>query len=29
VLKSHEVITIEITPPDVNPPPSFTFPSGL
>jgi hypothetical protein len=28
-LKSHEVITIEITPPDVNPPPSFTFPSGL
>jgi hypothetical protein len=29
VLKSHEVITVEITPPDVNPPPSFTFPSGL
>jgi hypothetical protein len=29
VLKSHEVITIEIAPPDVNPPPSFTFPSGL
>jgi hypothetical protein len=29
VLKSHEVISIEITPPDVNPPPSFTFPSGL
>jgi hypothetical protein len=29
VLKSHEVITIEITPPDVNPPPTFTFPSGL
>src|SRR2546421_2802925 len=28
-LKSHEVITIEITPPDVKPPPSFTFPSGL
>jgi hypothetical protein len=28
-LKSHEVITIEITPPDVNPPPTFTFPSGL
>jgi len=28
-LKSHEVITIEITPPDVNPPPPFTFPSGL
>jgi len=29
VLKSHEVITIEIAPPDVNPPPTFTFPSGL
>lgn len=29
VLKSHEVITVEITPPDVSPPPSFTFPSGL
>lgn len=29
VLKSHEVITIEITPPDVNPPPAFTFPTGL
>jgi hypothetical protein len=29
VLKSHEVITIEITPPAVTPPPSFTFPSGL
>jgi len=28
-LKSHEVITIEITPPDVSPPPTFTFPSGL
>jgi hypothetical protein len=28
-LKSHEVVTIEITPPDVNPAPSFTFPSGL
>ena len=28
-LKSHEVITLEITPPDVNPPPAFTFPSGL
>lgn len=27
-LKSHEVITLEITPPD-SPPPSFTFPSGL
>jgi hypothetical protein len=29
VLKSHEVITLEITPPDVTPPPAFTFPSGL
>ncbi len=29
VLRSHEVITIEITPPDVNPPPAFTFPAGL
>jgi hypothetical protein len=29
VLVSHEVITIEITPPDVKPPPAFTFPSGL
>ncbi len=29
VLKSHEVITVEIAPPDVNPPPAFTFPSGL
>jgi hypothetical protein len=29
VLKSHEVITIEITPPAVTPPPSFTFASGL
>ncbi|HKW69751.1 MAG TPA: hypothetical protein VJP81_04140 [Candidatus Dormibacteraeota bacterium] len=28
-LKSHEVITIEITPPDVNPPPKFKFDSGL
>lgn len=28
-LKSHEVITIEISPPQVSPPPSFTFPSGL
>ena len=27
-LRSHEVITIEITPPDVTPP-AFTFPSGL
>jgi hypothetical protein len=29
VLQSHEVITLEITPPDVTPPPSFTFTSGL
>jgi hypothetical protein len=29
VLKNHEVITLEITPPDVTPPPSFTFPGGL
>ena len=29
ILRSHEVITIEIAPPDVNPPPTFTFPSGL
>ena len=29
VLASHEVVTIEITPPDVKPPPTFTFPSGL
>jgi hypothetical protein len=28
-LRSHEVITIEITPPVVDPPPAFTFPSGL
>ena len=28
-LKSHEVITLEITPPAVTPPPSFTFTSGL
>ena len=29
VLRTHEVITLEITPPTVNPPPKFTFPSGL
>ena len=29
VLKNHEVITLEITPPTVAPPPTFTFPSGL
>jgi hypothetical protein len=28
-LKSREVITLEITPPAVTPPPSFTFTSGL
>ena len=25
----HEVITIEITPPTISPPPTFTFPTGL
>jgi hypothetical protein len=29
VLVSHEVITLEITPPIVAPPPAFTFPAGL
>jgi hypothetical protein len=29
VLKSHEVITLEISPPAVTPPPAFTFTSGL
>jgi hypothetical protein len=29
VLVSHEVITLEITPPTVSPPPAFTFQSGL
>ena len=29
VLKTHAVITIEITPPEVTPPPKFTFESGL
>jgi hypothetical protein len=29
VLQSHEVVTIEITPPSVTPPPSFTFANGL
>lgn len=28
-LKSHEIITLEVTPPEVTPPPSFTFPAGL
>jgi len=29
VLRAHEVITLEISPPTVSPPPSFTFSSGL
>lgn len=29
VIKNHEVITLEVTPPEVNPPPTFSFPSGL
>jgi hypothetical protein len=29
VLKSHEVVTLEITPPAVTPPPPFTFETGL
>jgi hypothetical protein len=29
VLKNHEVITIEITPPTTTPPPTFTFENGL
>ena len=29
VLTNHQVITLEITPPIVAPPPTFTFPSGL
>jgi hypothetical protein len=28
-LRNHEVITLEITPPEVTPPPPFTFASGL
>jgi hypothetical protein len=28
-LKNHEVITLEIAPPEVTPPPSFTFAAGL
>src|ERR1700674_5243172 len=28
-LRAHEVITLEITPPEVTPPPAFTFTSGL
>jgi hypothetical protein len=29
VLASHTQVVIEITPPEVTPPPTFTFPSGL
>jgi hypothetical protein len=29
VLKNHEVITLEVTPPTVTPPPAFTFSNGL
>jgi hypothetical protein len=29
VLSAHEVITLEITPPEVTPPPTFSFPVGL
>ena len=29
VLKGHEVITLEITPPAVNPPPAFDWPPGF
>lgn len=29
VLTEHEVITIEIAPPDLNPPPAFSWPAGL
>ena len=29
VLKNHEVITLEITPPAVTPPPAFTWPPGF
>jgi len=29
VLHAHEVITLEITPPEVTPPPAFAFTSGL
>jgi len=28
-LKNHELIVLEITPPTVDPPPSYTFPAGL
>ena len=29
VLENHEVITLEITPPSVNPPPPFSWPAGF
>jgi hypothetical protein len=29
VLQEHEVITLEIAPPDLNPPPAFTWPEGF
>jgi len=29
VLGPHTVVVLEITPPEVNPPPAFTFPAGL
>ena len=29
VIKSHEVITLEISPPQVNPPPAFSWPPGF
>lgn len=28
VLAAHTLVVLEVTPPEVNPPPSFTFPSG-
>ena len=28
-LVSHQVIQLEITPPTIDPPPAFTFPSGF
>jgi hypothetical protein len=28
VLGAHTLVVLEVTPPEVNPPPSFTFPSG-
>ena len=29
VLKDHEMITLEITPPTLNPPPAYTWPAGF